>query len=76
MLSLDKGQRVDLTSHYNTERKVENFVLVDYDIPQSCVATYFPEANALVPLSLKARKSNTPASKGVVVKIKARDARL
>ena len=76
MLSLTKGQRVDLTSHYKTERKVENFVLVDYDIPQSCLATYFPEANALVPLSLKARKSNTPASKGVVVKIKARDARL
>jgi molybdopterin-dependent oxidoreductase alpha subunit len=72
-LNLSEGQRVDISSNYKTKRKVENFVLVDYDIPQSCIATYFPEANALVPLSLKARKSNTPASKGVVVKIKAND---
>jgi hypothetical protein len=41
--------------------------VVPYAIPRGCCATYFPEANVLVPLGSVARKSNTPASKSVVV---------
>lgn len=52
------------------ERLVQNLKIVPYDIPRGCLATYFPECNALVPLSLKANLSHTPASKSVKVKIR------
>ena len=40
-----------------------------YDIPMGCIATYFPECNVLIPLELKARKSGTPSSKSIKVRI-------
>jgi MFS family permease len=61
---------VDLTSHFRDERRVaKSFVATSYDIPRRCAATYFPEANALVPLDSVADKSNTPTSKSVVISI-------
>ena len=50
-------------------RVAERFIVVPYDIPQGSVATYFPEANVLVPLGARADRSHTPASKLVVVAI-------
>jgi hypothetical protein len=41
-----------------------------YRIPRGCVATYFPEANLLVPLDSVAAGSNTPTSKFVVVSVR------
>ena len=41
-----------------------------YPIPRRCAATYFPEANVLVPLDHTADKSNTPASKSVVITLR------
>ncbi|MGB0838450.1 MAG: molybdopterin dinucleotide binding domain-containing protein, partial [Flavobacteriaceae bacterium] len=72
-LGMKPGDLVDLSSHYDQIRRVDKFILVAYDIPRSCIATYFPEANPLVPLHLKARKSNTPASKAVKVEIQSHD---
>ena len=43
--------------------------VVEYDIPRGTVATYFPEANVLIPLNSVADKSNTPTSKSVIVNI-------
>jgi hypothetical protein len=43
---------------------------VAYPIPRGCTATYFPEANILVPITSVAYKSNTPTSKQVIVKVK------
>ncbi|MDX2250435.1 MAG: FdhF/YdeP family oxidoreductase [Bacteroidia bacterium] len=61
---------VNLVSEYDGEKRfARNFRIVPYDIPRTCIATYFPEANVLVPLSLKAEGSFTPASKSVVVRI-------
>jgi len=40
---------------------------VPYEIPRRCVATYFPEANVLVPIDSVALRSNTPTSKAIVV---------
>jgi hypothetical protein len=40
---------------------------VPYEIPRRSVATYFPEANVLVPIGSVALRSNTPTSKAVVV---------
>ena len=50
-------------------RVAERFIAVPYDIPRGSVATYFPEANVLVPLGVRADRSHTPASKLVVVAI-------
>ncbi|GAB1308841.1 FdhF/YdeP family oxidoreductase [Urechidicola sp. KH5] len=67
---LDVGTPITLSNNYdNTKRAVSGLHIVPYDIPKGCVATYFPECNPLIPLSQKARKSNTPASKSVKVTI-------
>lgn len=50
-------------------RVAERFVAVAYEIPEGCAATYFPEANVLVPLGVRADRSETPASKLVVVDV-------
>ena len=72
-LSLKKLDIVDLTSHFNNEvRKAEKFLVIPYDIPKQCAATYFPEANILVPLKSKADISNTPTSKTVIITIQKR----
>ncbi len=61
---------VNLTSIYKgKERYANNFKVVEYDIAKGCVATYFPEANVLVPIESVAEKSNTPASKFVEVSL-------
>ena len=67
---LKSGDVVDLTSHFEDgERLARRFVVAPYPIPRGCCATYFPEGNVLVPLGAVARKSNTPASKSVVVTV-------
>lgn len=64
------GDIVIIESDYaGVVRTGRNFVIVVYDIPRRCVATYFPEANTLVPLGQTAAGSNTPASKMVRVRI-------
>lgn len=61
---------VDLTSHFEGEERVaRRFTVVSYSIPRGCAATYFPETNVLVPVRSVAEKSNTPASKSVVISI-------
>lgn len=68
--SLSQGDTVELSNNYKVTRKVSGFTVVAYDIPKGCVATYFPEANPLVPLHLQARRSHTPASKSVGVNVR------
>ena len=64
------GQTVDLISEYDgIRREAKRFIIVAYPIPRQCVGTYFPEANVLVPLHLQARKSKTPASKSVRIRL-------
>jgi len=71
---LSDGRLVNLTSHYDgLTRRAEAFRIVAYDIPRGCLATYFPEANPLVPFDRFAEKSQTPISKSVVVRIEARE---
>ena len=71
LAGLKKLDLVDLTSHFNNEERVaKGFLVVPYDIPKQCTATYFPEANVLVSLKSKADISNTPASKTVIISIK------
>ncbi len=68
------GDRLDITSHFlkNGEEELRTapcFLAVPYEIPRRCVATYFPEANVLVPIGSVALGSNTPTSKAVVVSL-------
>ncbi len=68
---LKEQQVVDLVSHFEgEERMARRFIVVPYDIPRRCAATYFPEANVLVPVRHVALKSNTPVSKSVVISIR------
>lgn len=64
------GQWVDITSHWQgVTRRAERFLLVEYDIPPGCLASYFPETNALVPLESFAERARTPASKSIPVSL-------
>lgn len=65
-----KHEVIDITSSFNGEQRSEkNFIVVPMPIARNCVATYFPEANALVHINSVAHTSNTPASKSVLVKL-------
>jgi anaerobic selenocysteine-containing dehydrogenase len=77
LAGLHPQQVVDLVSHFEGEQRVAHrFAVVPYDIPRRCAATYFPEANVLVPVRSVAEKSNTPASKSVVISIRPTSDRL
>ncbi|MBB4615667.1 FdhF/YdeP family oxidoreductase [Novosphingobium taihuense] len=67
---LSEGQRVTLVTAMEEERRraVSGLKVVAYDLPDGCVAGYFPELNPLVPLSLRDSLSDTPASKAIPVR--------
>lgn len=67
-LGFSDGDLVDLVSVWRDgEREAPGFRLLRYDIPPGCVAAYFPETNALVPLEHHAERARTPASKSIPV---------
>ncbi len=69
-LNFKAGEVVDLIGTFNGETRIAHkFIIVAYDIPRKCCATYFPEANVLVPIDSVAEKSNTPVSKYVVIRL-------
>jgi molybdopterin-dependent oxidoreductase alpha subunit len=62
--NLHAGQVVDIYSHFEGEiRKASGFAIVPYAIARRSAATYYPEANVLVPIRSVAAKSNQPACK-------------
>ena len=69
MLGLKAGEWVDITSVWEDgiERRADGFLLVEYDIPRGCLASYYPETNPLVPLDSFAIKARTPTSKSIPV---------
>jgi molybdopterin-dependent oxidoreductase alpha subunit len=70
-LGYAEGEVIDLVSewHDGVERVARSFRVVPYDQPRGCVAAYYPEANALVPLDSTAENSNTPVYKSIVVRL-------
>ena len=69
-LGISKLDLVNLTSEYDGQvRRANTFYAVPYDIPQGDVATYFPEANSLIPINHFAKQSHTPISKSVKIRI-------
>ena len=64
------SEEIDLVSKFSgIERFAEKWKVVPYSIPRGNIATYFPEANVLIPLDSVADSSNTPTSKSVIVNI-------
>ncbi|GJE53587.1 FdhF/YdeP family oxidoreductase [Methylobacterium thuringiense] len=68
------GDRVDIIRAGDgaEESVAEDFRLVPFDMPRGSLAGYYPELNVLVPLSSFGELSDTPTSKSVLVKIRAR----
>jgi anaerobic selenocysteine-containing dehydrogenase len=67
---LQQGQIVNLTSYYQgQERLARRFMVAPFNIPRGCAATYFPEANVLVPINSTADRSNTPTSKSIIIRV-------
>ncbi len=57
-------------------RWARGFVVVKYNIPKGCAASYFPETNCLVPLESYADKSWTPTSKFIAIRVHKQSATL
>jgi molybdopterin-dependent oxidoreductase alpha subunit len=65
-LGVSAGEWVDITSHFEGEQRVApRFKVVPYPIARKSAATYYPEANVLVPVRSVANRSNQPAHKCV-----------
>lgn len=67
-------QLVDVTSHFE-DVTIESkcWAIVAYPIPRGNLASYFPEANVLVPLESTADGSNTPTSKWIECSLKVHE---
>lgn len=69
-LELKSGDSVNISSTFEGQIRTSNsWFIVEYDIPRGNIATYFPEANELIPLESTAYGSNTPTSKSVLVRV-------
>jgi molybdopterin-dependent oxidoreductase alpha subunit len=70
---LHEGQQVKLVSDANDgiAREVGGLSVVAFDIPRGCIGGYYPECNALIPLSHHTLFSMLPAAKSVPVRIVA-----
>ncbi|WP_341208729.1 FdhF/YdeP family oxidoreductase [uncultured Sphingomonas sp.] len=70
---LSAGQKVTLATDAedNHDRRVGDLIVVEYDVPDGCIAAYYPECNPLIPLSHHAEESHVPAAKSVPVRVLA-----
>jgi molybdopterin-dependent oxidoreductase alpha subunit len=70
---LEPGQIVALLSDADdgVHREVAGLRVTPFSLPDGCVGAYYPEMNSLVPLWHHDRRSKTPASKAVPVRIRA-----
>ena len=59
----------------NVQRVMFGFRVTPYNIPTGCIGTYYPEANALLPVWHYAEGSKTPAAKSVPVMVERQPAR-
>jgi molybdopterin-dependent oxidoreductase alpha subunit len=74
-LGIADGTMVDIVSEWRdgSQRRAADFRVIGYPSARGCAATYFPEANVLVPLDSTAEGSNTPSSKSIIVRLEPRE---
>jgi anaerobic selenocysteine-containing dehydrogenase len=70
---LREGAMVGLSTAVDdgVQRRVDGLRVVAYDIPEGCIAGYYPECNPLLPLWHYAEKSKVPAAKSIPVRVSA-----
>ena len=70
-LGFQADEFVDLATAMDeaVERVVHGLRIVAYDIPRGCLGAYYPEVNALVPLSHHDTRAGTPAYKAIPVRL-------
>jgi molybdopterin-dependent oxidoreductase alpha subunit len=68
---IEAGARVDLRSELDgVRRELRDLRAIAYAIPRGCAAAYFPEANALIPVTSFADRSRTPTFKSIPVSLR------
>jgi len=70
-VGVEAGRRITLVTDLDDGfvRRVAGLKVVPYDLPDGALGGYFPELNALSPLSRHDLASGTPASKAIPVRI-------
>ncbi|MEQ6899683.1 FdhF/YdeP family oxidoreductase [Nocardioides sp. YIM 152588] len=70
-LGIADRQSVDIVSVWSdgVERRAPGFTVIAYPAARGSAASYYPETNVLIPLDSVADISNTPTSKGIVVRL-------
>jgi molybdopterin-dependent oxidoreductase alpha subunit len=70
-LGLTEGRKIALVTAVNDGvfRRVAGLRIVTYDIPEGCIAGYYPECNPLLPLWHHEEKAKTPAAKSIPVRV-------
>jgi len=68
---LKSGDKVNIRSIASDgiKRTISNFKVIEYTIPEGCVAAYYPETNPLVPLESIADDCGTPTYKSIAISI-------
>ncbi|WP_370515253.1 FdhF/YdeP family oxidoreductase [Paracoccus sp. S-4012] len=68
---LEEGQHVRMVcaEEDGHRRELGGLMVTPYDLPDRCVAAYYPEINPLIPVGLHDRMSKTPAYKGTPVRL-------
>ena len=71
-LGLAEGQAIGLECAVDDghRRTVDGLRVVGYDLPDGCIAAYYPETNPLIPVQCRDEMSDTPAYKGVPVRLR------
>ena len=75
---LKEGSLVTLSTAVEdgVDRRVGGLRVVRYDLPEGCIAGYYPECNPLLPLWHHGEKSGTPAAKSIPVRVTADEPRI
>jgi anaerobic selenocysteine-containing dehydrogenase len=70
-LGLREGDWVTASTALGDEvsRRLEGLRVVEYPIPEGCVAGYYPECNPLIPLWHYAKDSKVPAAKSIDIRV-------
>lgn len=68
---LHEGQKVTLQTIADDgiDRRLEGLEIKAYEIPEGCIAGYYPECNVLLPLWHYAKESKVPGAKSIPVRI-------
>jgi molybdopterin-dependent oxidoreductase alpha subunit len=71
-MGLRAGESVVLETDADdgVKRELPGLQVVSYNIPEKCIAGYYPECNVLIPLWHHAEGSKVPAAKSVPVRIR------